>query len=46
VQDTSTGRGFDMHACRKMLCESGFSRLLTGDGTTIPLDLRYLLQTA
>jgi len=35
--DTSTGRGLDMAACRRMMYEAGFSALQRGDGTLIPL---------
>jgi biotin synthase len=45
AQDTTGSRGFDMAGCRRMLCESGFTRLLNGDGTTRPLDMASLQQT-
>ena len=35
--DTSAGRGLDIHACRTMLYEAGFTALRRGDGTTVPL---------
>lgn len=41
--DTAENRGHDMAACRKMLYESGFDGLLRGDGSSIRLDLEYLL---
>lgn len=41
--DTSNNRGLDMAACRKMLYESGFDGLLRGDGSSIRLDLDYLM---
>jgi biotin synthase len=41
--DTSGNRGLDMPACRKLLYEAGFTRLLRGDGTSVNLDLQYLL---
>lgn len=40
--DTSTNRGLDVAACRKMLYEAGFSELRRGDGTSVSLDLNYL----
>jgi len=40
--DTAGGRGLDMAACRKMLYEAGFSSLLRGDGSHVPLTLEYL----
>jgi biotin synthase len=40
--DTSGNRGLDMNACRRLLYEAGFSSLLRGDGSTVPLTLRYL----
>lgn len=42
--DTEKNRGLDMAACRKMLYEAGFTALLRGDGTTVPLNLDYLLR--
>ena len=42
--DTSTNRGLDMAGCRKMMYEAGFTSLLRGDGTTVPLTLDYLQQ--
>jgi biotin synthase len=39
--DTSANRGLDIIACRKMLYEAGFTRLLRGDGTDVPLDFEY-----
>jgi len=35
--DTSAGRGLDIHACRRMLYEAGFTALRRGDGTSVPL---------
>lgn len=40
--DTSTNRGLDMAAARKMLYEAGFTALRLGNGKTISLDLDYL----
>ncbi len=40
--DTAGGRGLDMAGCRKMLYEAGFSTLLRGDGSRVPLTLEYL----
>jgi biotin synthase len=37
--DTSSHRGLDMAAARKMLYEAGFTALRLGDGRTISLDL-------
>jgi len=37
ASDTAKGRGLDMQGCRKMLLECGFSNLLRGDGSKIPL---------
>ena len=42
--DTEKNRGLGMVGCRKMLYEAGFARLLRGDGTTIPLNVEYLLE--
>ena len=42
--DTAGNRGLDMAACRKMLYEAGFTALRRGDGTTVPLNLDYLLR--
>ena len=42
--DTEKNRGLDMAGCRKMLYEAGFARLLRGDGTTVSLDVEYLLE--
>lgn len=44
-QDTSKGRGWDMNRCRKLLFECGFTSLLRGDESRIPLDYAYLAQT-
>jgi len=44
-EDTSENRGLDVCACRKMLYEAGFTGLLRGDGTSIPLNLKYLHST-
>ncbi len=44
--DTSQNRGLDICACRKMLYEAGFTALLRGDGTSIPLDLEYVQRTS
>jgi biotin synthase len=41
--DTSVNRGLDMATCRKMLYESGFDGLLRGDGSSIRLDLDYIM---
>ncbi|HEY3396887.1 MAG TPA: radical SAM protein [Armatimonadota bacterium] len=40
--DTSGSRGLDMAACRRMLYEAGFSSLLRGDGSRVPLTLEHL----
>jgi biotin synthase len=40
--DTSVNRGLDIVACRKMLYEAGFTRLLRGDGMDVPLDFEYV----
>jgi biotin synthase len=40
--DTEKNRGLDMAACRTMLYEAGFERLLRGDGTTADLNLGCL----
>ena len=45
VLDTSEGRGWDMNRCRKLLFECGFTKLLRGDGSEIPLDYDYLKKT-
>lgn len=42
--DTTGNRGMDMAACRRMLYEAGFAALQRGDGTSVPLNLEYLLQ--
>ena len=44
--DTATNRGLDMAGCRKMMYEAGFSALLRGDGSTVPLTLDYLQRQA
>ncbi len=44
VTDTSEHRGLDMAACRKMMYEAGFTALLRGDQTAVPLDIAYLHQ--
>lgn len=44
--DTSQNRGLDMALARKMLYEAGFTALQRGDGTSVTLDLSYLLETA
>ncbi len=44
--DTEKNRGLDMADCRKMLYEAGFAHLLRGDGTTVTLDLNYLIGMA
>ncbi len=41
--DTSSNRGLDMAAARKMLYEAGFTSLRLGDGRTISLDLPHLV---
>jgi len=40
--DTSRNRGLNVCDCRKMLYEAGFTGLLRGDDTSIPLDLDYV----
>jgi biotin synthase len=42
--DTSTSRGLDVSACRKMLWEAGFTQLAKGDGTRIPLTADYITE--
>jgi biotin synthase len=42
--DTAGNRGMDMAACRRMIYEAGFTALMRGDGTTVPLNLDYLLR--
>lgn len=42
--DTSSNRGLDMIAARKMLYEAGFTALQLGDGRKIALDLPYLIE--
>jgi len=42
--DTSTNRGLDMAAARKMLYEAGFTSLRLGDCRSVSLDLPYLVQ--
>lgn len=39
VADTSSscGIGLDMAACRKMLADAGFSKIMRGDGTTVDI---------
>lgn len=44
-KDTSKGRGWDVNRCRKLLYECGFSHLLCGDESRIPLDYAYLVKT-
>ena len=44
--DTSTNRGIDMAAARKMMYETGFTSLRRGDDSSISLDLAYLQKTA
>ncbi len=39
---SSCGIGLDMNACRKMLYDAGFSKIMRGDGTTIDLTYDYL----
>ena len=39
--DTKRGRGLDMNDCRKYLLECGFSNLMRGDGSKIPLTFEY-----
>lgn len=43
--DTSKARGWDMARCRKLMYECGFTKLLRGDNTPIPLDFDYLKKT-
>ena len=42
--DTSRGRGLDVSACRKMLWQAGFERLVRGDGTYVDLTLEYMAE--
>ncbi|TVS09161.1 MAG: radical SAM protein [Planctomycetaceae bacterium] len=44
--DTSSNRGLDMPAARKMLYEAGFTALRLGNGRKIALDLPYLVESA
>lgn len=43
--DTSKSRGWDMNRCRKLLFESGFDKILRGDGSVIELNYDYLVKT-
>ena len=43
--DTEKNRGLDMAACRTMLYEAGFTGLLRGDLSTVPLNLDYLVRS-
>ena len=43
--DTSSNRGLDMAAARKMLYEAGFTALRLGDGRKVALDLPYLMES-
>lgn len=43
--DTATHRGLDMAACRKMLYEAGFAKLLRGDGSAVALTLESIAHT-
>ena len=36
-KNTEDGRGLDVEDCRKMLAETGFSRILMGDGKSKPI---------
>lgn len=42
---TEAGRGMSTAACRRMLFEAGFDKLLRGDGKTVRLDMDYLRAT-
>jgi biotin synthase len=42
--DTTGNRGLDVAACRKILYGAGFSELLRGDKSTVPLDYQSLLK--
>ncbi len=44
--DTSSNRGLDMAAARKMLYEAGFTALRLGDGCKVALDLPYLVEVS
>ncbi len=42
AQDTSSNRGLDMDACRRMLYEAGFSHICKGDGSLVALTPEYI----
>ncbi len=42
--DTSTGRGLDVSACRKMLWQAGFQYVCRGDGRRVRLTPEYIAQ--
>ena len=44
VSDTSSNRGMDMDACRKMLLNCGFQYIRRGNESKIPLDLTYVME--
>ncbi len=44
--DTSANRGIDMAVARRMLYEAGFTALGRGDGSSVNLDLPYLIRAA
>ena len=44
-EDTAKNRGFHMSDCRKMLYDSGYTKILKGDNSTVTLNLDYLIKT-
>jgi biotin synthase len=40
--DTSRGRGLDVTACRKILWQAGFKRVVKGDGSRVELTPEYI----
>jgi biotin synthase len=44
VAETSSGRGMDMTACRRMLLDCGFQYIRRGNEEKIPLNLSYVLE--
>ncbi len=45
AKETSEHRGMSIGACRRMLYEAGFTSMIRGDGTRVPLTIEYLEQT-
>ena len=44
--DTERNRGLSMNDCRRMLFEAGFTSIIKGDFTQIPLDAEYLYKVS